>query len=75
VVKEVVTTREAMAWHRSLAVPEVAQMWPSSMAVHTMSLTFVTEKACSRRELHANTSLLVATERLEVRVDILAAKG
>ena len=75
VVKEVVTAREAVAGHSSLTVPEVAQMGPSPMAVHTMCLPLVTEKACGRRELHTNAGLLVATERLEVRVDILAERG
>lgn len=71
-VKEVVATREAVARHRSLAVSEVAQVWPSAVTVHTVRLALVAEKACSRRELHTYTGLLVATEGLEVRVDVLA---
>ena len=74
VVKEVVATGEAVARHSSLTVPEVAQVWTSTVAVHTVRLALVAEKACSRRELHTNARLLVAAERLEVRVDVLAAK-
>jgi hypothetical protein len=75
VVEEIVTTREAVTGHCPLAVPEVAQVRPSPMTVHTMRLTLMAEKACSRRELHTNAGFLVAAERLEVRVDILAGKG
>lgn len=64
VVKEVVATREAVARHRSLAVSEVAQVWPSAVTVHTVRLALVAEEACSRRELHTNAGLLVATEGL-----------
>jgi hypothetical protein len=72
VVEEVVATGEAVTWHRSLAIAEVAQVRPRAVTVHAMCLTLVAEKACSRRELHTNTSLLVAAERLQVGVDVLA---
>jgi hypothetical protein len=72
VVKEVVATRKAVTRHSSLTVPEVAQVWPRTVTVHTVRLALVAEKACSRRELHTNAGLLVATERLEVRVHVLA---
>jgi len=71
-VEEVVATREAVTRHSSLAVPEVAQVWPGAVPMHTVSFPLVTEKACSRRELNTDTSLLVAAERLQVRVDIFA---
>lgn len=72
VVKEVVATGEAMAGHSSLAIPEVAQVWPGAMAVHAVCFSLMAEEACSRRELHTDTSLLVAAERLQVRVDVFA---
>lgn len=74
VVKEVVSTRETVTWHSALAVAEVAEVRPRAMTVHTMCLTFVTEEACSRRELHADAGFLVAAERLEVRVNVLAVE-
>jgi hypothetical protein len=72
VVEEVVATGEAVTWHRSLAIAEVAQVRPRAVTVHAVSFTLVAEKACSRRELHTDTGLLVAAERLQVRVDVLA---
>jgi len=42
------------------------------VAVHAMSLAFMTEQAGSRRELKTDARLLVAAERLQVRVHILA---
>ena len=72
VVEEVVATREAVARHSTLAVPEVAKVWPGAMTMHAMRFPLVTEKACSRRELHADAGLLVAAERLQVRVDVFA---
>lgn len=72
VVKEVVATRKAVTRHGSLTLPEVAKVWPGAVAVHTMRLPLMAEKARSRRELHADASLLVATERLEVRINVFA---
>jgi hypothetical protein len=46
VVEEVVATREAVTRHRSLTVPEVAQVWPSAVAMHAMRFAFVAEEAC-----------------------------
>jgi hypothetical protein len=73
VIKEIVATREAMALYGTLAVTEVAEMRSGTVAVHTMCLAFVTEEASSRRELNADTGLLVAAEWLQVRVDVFAA--
>jgi hypothetical protein len=64
VVKEVVAAREPMSWHGTLTVTEVAEMRARTMAVHAVGLTFMTKEAGSRRELDANTSLLVASEWL-----------
>ena len=75
VVKEVVATREPVTRHGTLTIAEVAQVWPGSVTVHAMCLTLVTEEACSRRELHANARLLVAAERLQMRVHVLAVEG
>ena len=75
VVKEVVATREPVTRHGTLTIAEVAQVWPDSVTVHAMCLTLVTEEACSRRELHANARLLVAAERLQMRVHVLAVEG
>jgi hypothetical protein len=72
VVEEVVATRETVTWYSTLAVSEVAQVWPGTVAVHAMCFAFVAEKACSRGKLNTNTCLLVAAEWLEVRVDVLA---
>lgn len=75
VVEEVVATREAVTWHSALTVAEVAKVRPRAVTVHTVRLTFVTEEACSRGELHTDAGLLVAAERLEVRVNVLAVVG
>lgn len=72
VIKEVVPTREAMARHSSLTVSEVAKMRPGSVTVHTVSLSLVAKKACSRGELNTDARLLVAAEWLQMRVDVLA---
>jgi len=71
VVKEVVATRKAMTRHRSFAIPEVAQVRPGTVPMHSMSLTLMAKKASCRRKLHANAGLLVAAERLQMRVHIL----
>jgi hypothetical protein len=42
------------------------------MAVHTMGFTLMAKEASSRRELHTDARLLVAPERLQMRIDILA---
>jgi hypothetical protein len=65
-VKEVVAAGEAMAWYCSLTVAEVAKVRSRTVTVHTMSLTLVAKKTSSRRELHADTGLLVAAERLQM---------
>jgi hypothetical protein len=72
VVEKVVATREAVSWDRTITVTEVTKMRSRTMAVHAVGLTFVTEKASSRGELKAKTSLLVATEWLQVRIHVYA---
>jgi hypothetical protein len=47
-------------------------MGSCAMAVHAMSLTLMAEKASGRGELNADAGLLVAAERLQVRVHVLA---
>ena len=71
VVEEVVAAREAVAWHSTLAILEVAEVRPRAVSVHTVRLTFVTKQARGGRKLNADASLLVATEWLQVRVDVL----
>ena len=71
VVEEVVAAMEAVPRDSTLAVLEVAEVRPGTMAVHAVRLTLVAEQAGSGRELNANASLLVAAERLQVRVDVL----
>jgi hypothetical protein len=71
VVEKVVAAREAVAWHCTLAVLEVAEVRPGTVSVHTVRLALVTEQARCGGELNADASLLVATERLQVRVDVL----
>lgn len=41
------------------------------MTMHAVRLALVTEQASGRRELNTDARLLVAAERLEVRVDVL----
>jgi hypothetical protein len=74
VIEEVVSARETVTGYRSLTVPEVTEMGPGAVAVHAMSLAFVTEEARSRGELHANAGLLVAAEWLQMGVHILATR-
>lgn len=72
VVKEVVAAREAVSGDCTLAVTEVAEMRSCAVTMHAMGLALVAKEACSRRELNANASLFVASERLQVGVDIFA---
>jgi hypothetical protein len=71
VVKEVVATRKAVSRNSTLAVLEVAEMRPSAMSVHAVSLALVAQQASGGGELNANAGLLVAAKRLQVRVDVL----
>jgi hypothetical protein len=71
VIEEVVATRKAVSRDSTLAVLEVAEMRPSAMSVHAVSLALVAQQASSGGELNANASLLVAAEGLQVRVDVL----
>jgi hypothetical protein len=71
VIEEVVTTGETMSRDGTLAVLEVAQVRPCAVSVHAVRLALVAEQACSGGELDADAGLLVATERLQVRVDVL----
>lgn len=48
VIKEIVTTREPMAWNSTLAVTEVAKVRTSTVTMHTVGLTLMAEKAGSR---------------------------
>jgi len=64
VVEEVVATREAVAWHSALTVAEVAKVRPRAVTVHTVRLTFVTEEACSRGELHTDEVFLLQRKGL-----------
>ena len=75
VVEEVVAAREAVAWHSTLAILEVAEVRPRAVSVHTVRLAFVTKQARGGRKLNADASLLVAAERLQMRVHVLAVEG
>jgi hypothetical protein len=72
VIEEVIAAGESVSWDRSLTISEVAEVGSGSMSVHAMCLPFVSEKASSRRELYTDTNLLVAAERLQVRINVLA---
>jgi hypothetical protein len=72
VVEEVVSARKTITWDRPFTVAEVAKVWARSVTVHTVCLPLMTEEACSGRELNADAHFLIAAERLQVRVNILA---
>jgi hypothetical protein len=72
VVKEVVAAREAMAGDSTLAVAEVTEMRSCTVTVHTVGLALVAKETGGGGELNADASLLVASEWLQVGVDILA---
>jgi hypothetical protein len=72
VVEKIVAAGKAVTWHSALTVAEVAEVRASTVAVHAVSLTLMAKEASSRRELNAHTGLFVATEGLQVRVNVLA---
>jgi hypothetical protein len=72
VIEEVVSAGKPVTRYCTLAITEMAEMWSGTMTMHAVSLTLMTEKAGSRRKLNTNASLLVAAERLQVRVHVLA---
>lgn len=70
-VEQIVTTREAMTGYSTLTILEVAEVRSGTVSVHAVCLTLVTEQASGRRKLNTDACLLVAAERLQVRVDVL----
>ena len=69
---QVVSPWEAIARYATLTARIDAQMWPVSMSVHAMSLSFVPEETGSGRELLLGTRFHLATEGLQMRVNVLA---
>lgn len=72
-VEEIVATGETVALDGTITVTEVAEVRSCTVTMHTMSFSLVAEQASRGRELDSHAGLLVATEGLQVRVDILAA--
>jgi hypothetical protein len=75
VIKEVVAAWETMALYRTLAIAEVAKVRSRTMAMHAMCLALVAEETGGGGELNSDASLLVAAERLQVRVHVLTTNN
>lgn len=71
-IKEIISSWEAIAWNGTVASWVVAQVWPISMSMHSMSFSFVSKKTGSRGELLLCARLGLATERFQVGVNELA---
>lgn len=72
VVKQVIPPWKAIARDSALAARVVAEVRPIAMSMHTVCFSFVPEQAGGGRELLLGTSLHLAAERLDVRVDKFA---
>jgi hypothetical protein len=70
VVLAVIGSGEAIARNRAVAWGVFAQ--GLGVAMHVVSLTFVAQKASSRRELKVSALVVPALERLKVRVNVFA---
>jgi hypothetical protein len=71
VVKEIVTAREALTWRRPLAISVVAEVGTSTMAMHAVSFSFVPKKAGGRGEWDRFAFGNLASEGLQMRIDVL----
>ena len=74
VVKQVISPWEAIARDTTVATRIVAQMWPLTVSVHSVCFSFMSKEAGGGRELLLGTGLDLAPERLQVRIDVFAAR-
>jgi hypothetical protein len=75
VVKQVVCPRESIICTRTVTVLEMAKIGLVSMSMESMGFTFVPQKTSCRRETIVVTVLVLATEWLDVRVNVFAMAG
>lgn len=71
VVMKIVPTWESVAWRSTFTSSVVAHVWPVTMAMHPVSLSFVSEETCCGGELLLGARFDLAPEGLQVRVDEL----
>jgi hypothetical protein len=72
VVKQVIRSGESTVRGRSLTVLEFAEERFVSMAVESMGFAFVAEKASGGGEAVVVAVLMLAAERFDVRINVLA---
>jgi len=71
-VKQVVCSWESIIRARSVTVLEFAEKWFVAMSVESMGLTFVTQKTGGGGEAVVVAVMMLAAERLDVRINVLA---
>jgi len=75
VIKEIVTAREPLTWRRPLAISVVAEVGTSTVAMHAVGFSFVPKQAGGRREWDRFAFGNLASEGLQVRIDVLATSA